>query len=229
MASTHSSSSVERPYASRVSSEYLDSSYYLHCGGYQRHKSDMPINLQDSDISELGFEGGARFRGCEAPFRGSKGGTARTTRDPGDERPVVPRHHNCERTSMGGHTPDDYDINENNSNTVHSHSDYIPETTKSGEHNLLVSRPSNNLEASSGAPIQLPGPRLPQNSQKRHFIAIFDVFLVLVAASFVVFAFLVQSNDGEPGDPNSLGRALLLAASYVSFSHRLSLNKKFNT
>ena len=226
MVYTHSSSPVERSHANHNLSDHLGCSYYLHSRGSQGDRSDMPITPQNNDIPELCPENGARGLGVDRPFQGLNRGVGDTTQKPGDMQPNMSHHHGSERISMHDRSPNGYSINENRNNTMHSHGDYIPETAHSGEHNLLVLQPSNNSEAAPGAHLQLPGPRLPRYSQKRHFIAIFDVILVIVAASFVIFAFLVQSSDGKAGGPGSLGQALLLAASYVSFSHCLQFKRR---
>lgn len=72
--------------------------------------------------------------------------------------------------------------------------------------------------------LQLPGPLTPRHSSLRHLVTIFNVVLVIVAAGFIVFAFLVLSNDGQLVNDHSLGRSLLVATSYVSVLTILPIN-----
>ncbi|KAI0442512.1 hypothetical protein F4803DRAFT_551098 [Xylaria telfairii] len=82
------------------------------------------------------------------------------------------------------------------------------------EHAPFVSQQTQPPGAAQKAPIQLPGPFAPRYSQWRYLTMFFDGILALVAAGFIVFAFLVLTNDGMPDSPGSLGQSLLTAASY---------------
>ena len=152
-------------------------------------------------------------------------GIADTTQNPGLEESVVLQHHDsdhhgAECLHVNGHVLDqENDVERNDGDNIHTYQYCNGEARDSDEHSSSVSRPSNGLEAAVRTPAQLHGPRLTRYSQAHHFKTAFDVFLVLVAACFVVFAALVRYSDGKSNEPGSLGRGLVLAASYVSSSH----------